>query len=235
LSAAPRAPARLTIDLKAIVTNYRRLCRVAAPAEVAAVVKADAYGLGAVPVATALARAGCRSFFVARLAEGLALRPALPESRIFVLDGLGIGGEEACAEQGLIPVLNQLHDVVRWVAQARRLECRLAAALHVDTGMCRLGLSMADLRRVAAARAEEIELILVMSHLACAEERDNPLNQRQLDRFREARASSRACRGASLTRPASISGLRGALISAGRVLPSTASTRSLIFPTPCSR
>jgi alanine racemase len=188
LSAEPRAPARLTIDLKAIITNYRRLARLAAPGEVAAVVKADAYGLGAVPVAAALARAGCRSFFVARLAEGLALRPALPESRIFVLDGLGTGGEEACADQGLIPVLNQLHDVVRWVAQARRLGRRLATALHVDTGMCRLGLSTADLRRVAAARPPEIEPILLMSHLACAEERDNPLNQRQLDRFKEAAA-----------------------------------------------
>ncbi len=178
-------PARLTIDLKAIVTNYRRLCRLAAPGEVAAVVKADAYGLGAVPVATALARAGCGSFFVARLAEGLGLRPAIPNARILVLDGLGHGGEEACAEHDLVPVLNQLHDVVRWVAEARRLGRRLKAALHVDTGMCRLGLSISDARRVAAARAAEIEPILVMSHLACSEECHNPLNQHQLDRLKE--------------------------------------------------
>jgi alanine racemase len=185
LIAVSPGPARLTVDLKAIVTNYRRLCRLAGPGEVAAVVKADAYGLGAVPVATALARAGCRTFFVARLAEGLALRPAIPDRRIFILDGLGAGGEEACARHDLLPVLNQLHDVVRWVAEARRLGRRLQAALHVDTGMCRLGLSMGEARRVAAAQAAEIEPVLVMSHLACAEERDNPLNERQLERLGE--------------------------------------------------
>lgn len=186
MSAAPQGPARLTVDLRAVATNYRRLCRLAAPGEVAGVVKADAYGLGAGPVARALAAAGCRSFFVARLSEGLELREALPESRIFVLDGLGCGGEEACARRRLIPVLNQLHDVVRWVAEARRLGRRLPAALHVDTGMMRLGLSPGDLKRVAAAQAPEIEPVLVMSHLACAEECRNPLNQRQLARFHEA-------------------------------------------------
>lgn len=181
----PPRPARLTIDLRAIVANWRRLSEVAAPAEVAAVVKADAYGLGAARVAPALARAGCRDFFVARVAEGVELRAILPWARIFVLDGLATGGAEDLAEAELIPCLNQPLEVERWADQARRGRRRLPAALHLDTGMTRLGFSAAAARRLAANPSPDLDPVLVMSHLACAEEPDHPLNAAQLDRFED--------------------------------------------------
>lgn len=174
---------RLTVDLRAVVANWRALRRIAAPAEVAAVVKADAYGLGASRVAAALARAGCRTFFVARVGEGVELRARLPRARILVLDGLAAGGAETCAAEDLTPVLNQPFEIGRWAGQARGVGRRLPAALHVDTGMCRLGLSVGEARRQAADLPPEVEPVLVMSHLACAEEPDHPLNGAQLGRL----------------------------------------------------
>jgi alanine racemase len=184
LRAAPPGPARLTVDLGAVAENWRRLRGVAAPAEVAAVVKADAYGLGAARVAPALARAGCRAFFVARVAEGVELRRALPlDRRVLVLDGLAAGGAEACVEHGLVPVLNGPGDVERWRREVVLRRRRLPAALHVDTGMTRLGLSAADARTLAEEPRGGVDPVLVMSHLACAEVPDDPLNGVQLERF----------------------------------------------------
>ena len=111
--------ARLIVRLDAIAANYRLCGELAAPATVAGVVKADAYGLGAAPVARKLAAAGCDTFFVARLEEGIALRPIVPAARIFVLDGLQGDGAPAFIAHRLIPVLNSLEEIAAWSAAAR--------------------------------------------------------------------------------------------------------------------
>lgn len=192
--ADPAFAAVLTIDLDAIRANWRQLAERTAPAQCAAVVKADAYGLGAARVAPALARAGCRQFFVAQLGEGVALRQALREkaanATIFVLNGMMESERLSFDANGLVPCLNDLGQVERWSRHARRRERALPAALHLDTGMNRLGLPADELETLAGEpeRLTGIELRLVMSHLACADEPDHPLNRRQLDRFRAAAA-----------------------------------------------
>jgi alanine racemase len=189
LSSPGKGPARLTIDLRAIAANYQRLRRLAGGVGMAAVVKADAYGLGMEGVAPALARAGCRDFFVARLGEGAALRALVPPARIFILDGFVHGEDEAdldaFREHQLVPVLNDDLQLQAYAGQARRLGQRLAVALHLDTGMARLGFGEAATRWLAAAEEvlANLHLELVMSHLACAEEPQHPLNALQLQRF----------------------------------------------------
>lgn len=180
--------ARLTIDLDALAANYAALRARAGDAELAPAVKADAYGLGAVPVADRLWAEGARSFYVARLAEGVALRAALGDRQaaIYVLDGATPGSGDALQGANLIPVLNSLPQVEAWNAQAR--SGRLSAALHVDTGMNRLGLRIEELKVLVGAvdRLKRLDLDLVVSHLACADEPAHPLNLRQLERFQEA-------------------------------------------------
>jgi alanine racemase len=186
LSPATASPATadaasiLEIDLAAVVENWRRLAARAAPAQCAAVVKADGYGLGALRVAAALAEAGCRTFFVAHLDEALALRAALPEAEIAVLNGLLPGTSHVFLDARLVPVLNDFGQVERW----RRKGAARPAILHVDTGMNRLGLAASELDRVGDPG---FPLRAVMSHLACAEE-DTAMNAAQLGRFEAARA-----------------------------------------------
>jgi alanine racemase len=172
----------LTIDLAAIVANWRMLAARAAPAECAAVVKADAYGLGAAKVAPALARAGCRSFFVATLEEGLALRPLLGDAAIHVLNGLHGAAPQAFVEARLQPALPSLGDIDRWLAAVGD---RSPAGLHLDTGMARLGLPPQEVDRLAQDRDRlgRLKLGLVMSHLACPDEPAHPMNRTQLARF----------------------------------------------------
>jgi alanine racemase len=179
------AGAILTIDLEALAENWRALrARLKQGAEAAAVVKADGYGLGAEQVASALAKAGCRTFFVARLEEGIRLRQALSKGeRIFVLDGVLPGTASEFPAHGLIPVLNEPGQIKEWAALTQG---QARAALHADTGMNRLGISQAELERLRP-RLEKAGLCLVMSHLACSEEADNPKNAEQLGRFLEAR------------------------------------------------
>ncbi|PKU22531.1 alanine racemase [Telmatospirillum siberiense] len=188
---AARAGAILTIDLDAIVANWRFLNAKVAPASrCAAVVKADAYGLGAARVTPALYDAGCRRFVVATLDEALVLRPLLPEAEIFVLSGPFSGCEEEFPAAGVTPVLNSTEQIARWRAAANRLGRPLPSVLHVDTGMSRLGLC-ADEARLLAGDAETlaaIRPILLISHLACADEPAHPLNRKQLEAFRSARA-----------------------------------------------
>jgi alanine racemase len=185
--ATEAARAVLTIDLGALVDNHRRLRRAAPGSEVAAVVKADGYGLGAREVAAALWQSGCRSFFVAHPAEGIALRAALPDATIYVLHGLQGGTGEDVVDAALIPVLNRPDELARYAALARRRERRLPAALQIDTGMCRLGFSETELMGLDRALLDALDLRLVMSHLACAEDPANPMNQQQQSRFAELR------------------------------------------------
>jgi alanine racemase len=189
------ASAVLTIDLAAIVDNWRSLSTRVHPARCAAVVKADAYGLGAEAVVRALLAAGCREFFVALVDEGIALVDALGpgwpgDARVHVLHGAFAGAERDCLEKGLVPVLNSLDQIERWQALARAVGRELPAAIHGDTGMARLGLSPAELAQLDAhpARLHGIAPTLVMSHLVSAELLEDPLNGLQRERFEHLRA-----------------------------------------------
>lgn len=180
------AGGRLTVDLGALAANYRQLARRAAPARTAAVVKADAYGLGALKVAPALEAAGCEDFFVAHLSEALALRPALrPASRLYVLNGLQPGAEAACAAAGVTPVLNGLEQAWCWRDLAAALGRPLPAAVQVDSGMSRLGLSPAEVDRLADEPGffAHVPAALVMSHLACSDEPGRASNDDQRRAF----------------------------------------------------
>jgi alanine racemase len=183
------AGAVLEIDLAAIRENWRSLsARTGRPC--AAVVKADAYGLGAAAVAPALHAEGVRNFFVAHLDEALALRPVLPAgTEILVLNGLPPGAEGDCAAAGVVPALNSLAQIDAWAGLARQRGSTLPAVVQVDSGMSRLGLGADEIDALAAdpRRLAGLDLRLVMSHLACAERQDHPMNRAQLARFTAAR------------------------------------------------
>lgn len=178
---------RLGIDLDALRANYRALAARIAPAHCGAVVKANAYGLGVARVGAALYREGCCTFFVAQLCEVEPLAGVIgPDVTIFILNGLDPGSEAACVAFGAVPVLNSLSQVARWRAHARALGHPLPAALQVDSGMSRLGLPAEDAIALAAdhALARELDLRLLMTHLACADEPDRAANADQLTAFR---------------------------------------------------
>jgi alanine racemase len=183
--------ARLVIDLDALAHNRAVIAAECAPAEVGAVVKADAYGLGAGPVARRLHAEGGRSFFVARIAEGEALRAELGprEATIYVLDGLLPGTAERLAASRLTPVISTMPQVHAALARAAALD-GYKVALQVDTGMHRQGLSLEEARSLADAPGglRRLDVGLVVSHLGSATEPAEPRNGAQLARFREARA-----------------------------------------------
>ena len=187
-SSGARGLCRLSIDLAAICDNWRYLKgRLKPGCTCSAVVKADAYGLGAVPVAVALFRAGCRLFFVATLDEAVILRRALPiEAEIAVLHGLVRGEEALYAAQRLIPVLNRMDELDCWRVASARAGAPLPAIVHIDTGMKRLGFSGAELEQLQREGCEGIDVLYVMSHLACSDEKDHPKNAEQLENFRTA-------------------------------------------------
>jgi alanine racemase len=196
----PSRHAVLRVDLDALARNYRLLQSRAAPAECAAVVKANGYGLGVEPVARRLLREGCKRFFVATLAEGRELRAIVHNAHIYIFEGAVEGGIDELAKLQLRPVLNTLAQVERWRGHG-------PAALHIDTGMNRLGLSASDIAAVAARRELLAGVDLVITHLACADEPDHPLNREQLERFALARAQLPAL-------PTSIGNSAGTLIDA---------------------
>ena len=199
------APApRLVVDLDIIRANYRRLQALAPGSETAAVVKANAYGLGAEHVIPALAEAGCRQFFVAHTTEGLEARTALGNApgEIFVFNGFWPAEIEILRAAGLIPVINDLGQLQQLRDHAPDLPC----AIHFDTGMNRLGLDARETQAVISeGLLDGLEVRQIMSHLACADESDHALNQQQLDRFTEI---SRALPGI----PASLANSAGVLL-----------------------
>ncbi|WMW58466.1 alanine racemase [Agrobacterium pusense] len=187
--AAGGASGHLTIDLGALRDNYLALAAMAPACQTAAVVKADAYGLGADMVSQTLFDAGCRHFFVAHIDEALALRLRLPaEARIFVLNGLQPGNETSCAAMAITPVLNSLEQIAQWAVHAKTLGRKLAAAVQIDTGMCRLGLSPKELETLTSQPQllDGIDIAFVMSHLACADEPGHACNAAQLSAMRQA-------------------------------------------------
>ena len=177
--------AELRIDLAALLANYRLLAARAAGAQCVAMLKADAYGLGMAAVAPALAEAGCDTFFVATPEEGRTLRTILREADIYVLNGYQPALREVFRAYRLRPVLNTLAEIEVWRDGP--------AAIYVDTGMNRLGLEAADIDALLAGPAKiGFEVAILMSHLACADEPDHPMNERQLARFRETVARLKA-------------------------------------------
>ena len=176
----------LTVDLNAIVANWRKLEKAAVPAECAAVIKADAYGCGVDPVARALAAAGCKTFFVATVEEARAARAAVPSATIYALDGIFQNCGDAFARIDCKPVIGDLNELAEWDVFCRRSGWAGGAAIHIDTGMNRLGLTITEAQGIVPRiNAGDHGITLVMSHLACAEALNHPLNAKQLAIFRE--------------------------------------------------
>ena len=185
------ADSAITIDLDAIIANWRYIDGLSAPrTKTAAVVKANGYGLGSCSVASALARAGCERFFVASLAEAIELRAVFQQTGhgdlpIMVLHGVQCGQETDFTAHDLKPVLNDLEQISRWRLYAAKTGTTLPALLHFDTGMTRLGLDadQADWLAQNKQALKDLEITYVMSHLVSAEVIDDPVNARQLASF----------------------------------------------------
>ena len=179
----------LEVNLGAVVANWSALRALHPSGPTAAVIKADAYGLGARKVAAALHAAGCRHFFVAYLPEALAVRDVVPDAMLAVLCGLIPGTEADYTTHHLTPVLGSLAEIERWAEQARSLGQRLGAILHLDTGMSRLGLDDHELTILADdhSRLQGLTIHYVMTHLVTAENPADSINQLQLERFVAAR------------------------------------------------
>src|SRR6202521_3648983 len=185
-TALATAPGVLTVDLDAVVANWRKLEKTAVPAECAGVIKADAYGCGLDPVARALAGAGCKTFFVATLDEARAARAALPSATIYTLDGFFQNCGDAYAKINARPVIGDLNELAEWDVFCRRSGWEGGAGIQIDTGMNRLGLTITEAQGIIPRiNAGDHGISLVMSHLACAETLHHPQNARQLSTFRE--------------------------------------------------
>lgn len=175
----------LTVDLDAIIANWRKLEKTAVPAECSAVIKADAYGCGAEQVSRALSKAGCKTFFVATIEEARKVRGAVPEAAIYVLGGYFQNTGEHYASINCRPVIGDLNELAEWDVFCRRTGWTGGAAIHIDTGMNRLGLTLAEAQAIIPRiNAGDHGIRLVMSHLVSAEQLNNPVNARQLATFR---------------------------------------------------
>lgn len=184
----PETGGTLTIDLDAVEANWRALVRQLLPVECGAVVKANAYGLGLEPITTKLARAGCKTFFVADIAEARRTRARARDTAICVLNGFTPEAADAFAELNVQPVINSTTELAEWDAFVAANNWRGGAALHVDTGMNRLGISADEAAALAPrAQTENHGITLLMSHLACAEIADHALTAHQIRLFRELR------------------------------------------------
>jgi alanine racemase len=178
----------LTIDLAAIVRNWKGLANRVVPADCAAVLKADAYGCGLEPVVAALARAGCTSFFVAHLAEARRLRTAARDAAVYVLNGFPPGSAPLFAEVNARPVIGSLAEYVEWDAFRIASGWGGPAALHFDTGMNRLGFTLQEAELFTTrVKMPDHGIALVMSHLACADIPGHPLTPQQIEAFRNLR------------------------------------------------
>lgn len=180
----------LTINLDAVRANWAKLNQASGRAECAGMIKADAYGLGLEPIMRTLASEGCRTYFVATIDEGRRARLVQPGAVIYVLDGLLPGAEPNYTGFDLRPTLSSLAEVRDWAAYSRARGRRLPAALHIDTGLNRMGLTEAEIEAAIAEPQlfESFELTLVLSHLACADTPSNPMNEMQRQRFDVLRA-----------------------------------------------
>lgn len=174
------AVAKLYIDLGALTDNWRKLANMASESvQTAAVVKADAYGLGLKQVAQSLAHSGTRHFFVAFAEEGVELRSILgPGPDIYILSGHMTGDTDMIGQAALWPLLSSPEQITRHFA----LLPNHPFGIQLDTGMNRLGLE-ADQWQALASDIVERKPKLIMSHLACADEPDHAMNAMQLKNF----------------------------------------------------
>ena len=193
--ARPIAGSELTVDLKALAANYAKMSEMSGKAEASAVIKADAYGTGLEEAARALWQAGCRTFFIAHPQEGARARSTLSDATFYALNGLvGDDSNETMAyyrEHGIRPVLGCHEEVDLWDSYCASIGEALPCALHFDTGMNRLGLSEKDASLLSEkwrSQPPAFTPSLIMSHLACGDDPQHPLNNTQLDRFRTIRA-----------------------------------------------
>ncbi len=178
----------LTIDLGAIEANWKKLAGMTVPVECAAVVKGDGYGCGLEPVTTRLHKAGCRTFFVADVGEGKRVRAIVRDAAIYVLNGVLPNTGRALADAHLRPVINSPTELAEWDTFVSTNDWRHGAALHIDTGMNRLGLTVEEGVAIATrAKSETHGFTLLMSHFACADAPDHPMNDQQIRLFRELR------------------------------------------------
>lgn len=175
----------VVVDLRALAHNWQSLREKVAPAECAAVVKADCYRLGARAGVPALFAAGAKTLFVATVQEARQVRGLAPEATIYVLDGLLPGTVEDLLEVGALPVLSSLPEITEWGQAAPSRKEPVACAIHVDSGLNRLGLSAREIQELAHNMhlLDRLDVKLVMSHLACADEPENPKNAQQLEVF----------------------------------------------------
>ena len=187
LDGCPAACGRLTVDLTSLRRNYHTLRNVASPAECGAAVKANGYGVGAREVVRTLRATGCTVYFVALLDEAIDILPEIGEGNVYVLNGIVPGTAKMFAEHGVRPVLGNLEEVVEWAECCRLSGSRLPAAIHVDTGINRLGFEGAALEQLIGQTdlIDAFETSLVMSHFACADVPGDPMNERQRKLFAE--------------------------------------------------
>lgn len=185
LTLPPEATGLITIDLDALQDNWRALAKFVAPATCAGVVKADAYGLGASEIIPALALAGCGTFFIATPEEGRMARQLAPDARLFALDGLLSGAASLLLAADVTPVLSSLDEIEEWAAQAAKRGAPVPAALQIDSGLNRLGLSEADVKALSTRSdlLAALDIRLIMSHLACADDPADPHNEVQRAAF----------------------------------------------------
>ena len=185
-------PAQVTavmeVDLAAITHNYRFLCAQLDDARCAAVVKADAYGLGVDEIAPTLANAGCNDFFVASIDEGINVRKLLPKAHIYVLNGLLPGSESILSQHNMTPILNDIGQIIIWQNWSKKLDKKLPAIIHLDSGMWRAGLPPNEVKILSAEleRLKGIDVRYYMSHLACSDQATHPKNIQQLQSFQQA-------------------------------------------------
>lgn len=176
----------LYIDLNIIKENYNTLRAECKNAEVGAVVKANAYGLGVAGIAPILERSGCNHFFVSSCDEGITLRKILGlNNNIYVLQGVFKNELEAFKENNLIPVLNHLGQVELWQQYASTIARKLPCFIHIDTAMHRLGMLYDEIDLLNLDDIKNLDILCVMSHLASAEDIENSSNQHQLVQFNQ--------------------------------------------------
>ncbi|USO01009.1 MAG: alanine racemase [Alphaproteobacteria bacterium] len=185
---SPQTLCVLEVNFNAIAYNYLRLKEQFTGSVCAAVVKSDAYGVGAVGVAQKLYAVGCRHFFVANVDEGVELRSCIPHDvDIFIFSGVLPNTEDILVRHNLIPVLINRDGLLRWQQFSHQVGRQLPAVIHVDTGMNRTGFALCDLQRIAAdsGALDGLDVKMLMSHLACSPSPDHNLNYSQLGCFRE--------------------------------------------------
>ncbi|GAA5100941.1 alanine racemase [Bartonella acomydis] len=191
------ATAIATINVSAIIANYKTLAQYVAPAECSAVVKANAYGLGVHKIVPALYQAGCRTFFVAKIEEALQLKNILPSNiTLALLNGLPHTAEEFVAQSNIVPVLNSWKEIESWQTLCQKKYQKFPAIIQIDTNMNRLGLDKKELQKLIKQPTifEKAEIKYLLSHLANGEDSTHLSNKIQLAAFRKFLAKLPVCK-----------------------------------------